>query len=223
MPALLTTDTPEVPTTTKGRQRQQLERELRARAAAGRMRGVVIRAGDFYGGGRGNWFDQAVVKSAGVGKLVYPGPLDVPHAWAYLPDLARAFAALASRAAWNEAPAFETLHFAGHTFTGRELLGQIERAAEDLGLRPARGWRHAGLPWGLVRLAGVVRPIWRELARMSYLWRVPHALDGRALAHAVGPLPSTPPALALRAALRQLDLKGASAALVKTDPQAASH
>jgi hypothetical protein len=46
----------------------------------------------------------------------------------------------------------------------------------------------------------------RELARMSYLWRVPHALDGSALARLTGPLPATPVAAALRQSLVELGL-----------------
>ena len=201
MPALLREDTPERPSTVKGRQRCALEAEMQARAAQG-LKSVVIRAGDFYGAGTGNWFDQAIVKDIARGKLVYPGPLDLPHAWAYLPDLARAFVAVASR---RGAPAFDRLHFAGHTLTGRELLAHIETAAQNL--QPTGGWRHGGMPWGLIRAVGVVHPMWRELARMRYLWRVPHALDGSALARAVGPLPATPPAAALHAALSALGLR----------------
>jgi nucleoside-diphosphate-sugar epimerase len=198
MPALLRTDTPPRPSTRKGHQRVELEGEIRARCQAGRMRGAVIRAGDFYGSGNGNWFDQAIVKDIAKGKLVYPGPLDVPHAWAYLPDLARAFVAVAGRA---EAPSFEAWHFGGHTLTGAELLRGLQAAAAGLGLQPADGWRQAGMPWGLVRAVGTVYPLWRELARMSYLWRVPHALDGRELALLAGPQATTPVASALRAAL----------------------
>ena len=204
MPALLRVDTVPQPSNAKGRLRCELEAELQARVTRGGMKAVVIRAGDFYGSGRGNWIDQAIVKSIAAGKLVYPGPLDVPHAWAYLPDLARAFAAVAARAQWGQAPACEMLHFAGHTFTGRQLLAGIENAAAELGLRPARPWRHGSLPWGLIRAVGLLRPVWRELARMSYLWRVPHSLDGSALARAVGPLPETPPPVALRRALAEL-------------------
>jgi hypothetical protein len=69
-------------------------RDAAQRAAAG-LDSVVIRAGDFFGGGSGTWLDQAMVKDIGKGKLVYPGPLDRVHAWAYLPDLARAFVAVA--------------------------------------------------------------------------------------------------------------------------------
>ncbi len=221
MPALLRVDTPERPTTLKGRQRQTLEAELRARGTEGRIKSVVIRAGDFYGVGSGSWLDLAVAKSLARGKLVYPGPLDVPHAWAYLPDLACAFVAVAAQ---EQAPAYRALHFAGHTLTGRELLAAVEAAADELGLRPERGWLHGGLPWGVIRAIGLVNPMMRELAGMSYLWRVPHALDGGALERAVGALPATPPRQALHAALADLgfgaDRAAAAAAGVGAAPVA---
>jgi hypothetical protein len=60
------------------------------------------------------------------------------------------------------------------------------------------------MPWGLIKLAGLVVPMWREIAEMAYLWRVPHALDGRALRAALGALPSTPVDAAMQQALRAL-------------------
>lgn len=203
MPALLREDTPERPSTGKGRIRCAMEAEMAARGSTG-LRSVVIRAGDFFGAGLGTWFDQAIVKDLARGKLVYPGPRDQPHAWAYLPDLAQAFVAVAGRP--PAAPGLERLHFAGHTVTGDELLAGLQHAAAALGISPAAGWRTGGLPWALIRLGSLLVPEWRGLAEMAYLWRVPHALDGRALAQRAGPLPSTPLAEALRRSLIDLGL-----------------
>ncbi len=200
MPALLRPDTPPSPSTEKGRIRGELEAAMRARAASG-PRSVVIRAGDFFGSGRGSWLDLVIAKSLAQGKLVYPGPLDVPHAWAYLPDLARAFVAVAGH---EELPAFADLHFPGYTLTGRQLLAALQHAAASLGVVPAQGWRQGSMPWGLIRAGGVFVPTWRAIAEMSYLWRVPHALDGTALHAAIGELPATPIDAALRAALLDL-------------------
>ena len=215
MPALLREDTPERPTTDKGRQRVDLEAEIAGRVRAGRLRAVVIRAGDFYGGGPGSWIDLAVVKSLRTGKLVYPGPRDVPHAWAYLPDLARAFVAVAERARADDAPGFETLHFGGHTMTGTELLDAVEAASADLGIVPPvvkrRGWRHGAMPWGFIRVMGSVMPMMKAIAEMSYLWRVPHALDGTRLTARIGPQPQTLPRQAMCQALVKLGF-GASPA-----------
>lgn len=211
MPALLQPDTPQRADTAKGRLRVQMEAEMQQRAAQG-QRSVVLRAGDFFGGGRGAWLDKVVLASLSRHKLVYPGPLHVPHAWAYLPDLACAFVAVASR---TDLPQFAALHFAGHTLTGAQLLAGVERAAASLGIVPAAGWRHGSLPWPLLRAGGLFVPMWRELAELEYLWRVPHALDGSALKACVGALPATPLDSALRDALRQL---GHGAESVGTPP-----
>ena len=211
MPAHLAVDTPQQPSTRKGRIRCAMESELELGVARG-LRSVVLRAGDFYGGGNGNWFDMAITKNLLRGKLVYPGPLDVPHAWAYLPDLARAFVALANRAVEGELPAFSRFHFAGHTLTGQALLDGIEKAANSLGVRPAGGFKRGGIPWPLLRAGGLVWPMWRELAEMAYLWRVPHALDGAALQGVVGPLVSTPLDAALRSSLVGLGFGSAASA-----------
>ncbi len=226
MPSVLTEQTAQHPSNRKGVLRRRLESEMSDRAPEG-LRSIVLRAGDFYGGGSGSWMDQLIVKDLARGKLAYPGPMDVPHAWAYLPDLARAFVALASRAeslraksvaTLNEAGAgtirmgraglekgsFEPFGFEGHTFTGQELIRHIEDAAGALGVQAAQGFRIGGMPWALIRIVGTFYPLWRELARMSYLWRVSHRLDGRSLEQAIGPLMSTEPKQAMRGTLLAL-------------------
>lgn len=200
MPVLLSEDTTPAPDTHKGVLRVAMEDELLRRAERG-LDSVVLRAGDFFGGGTGTWVDQAIVRSIGRGKLVYPGPLDRVHAWAYLPDLARAFVAVAGDGGHRGCL---RLHFEGHTATGHEFIAALDEAAAGLGLHPAQGFKLGGMPWRLIRLVGLVHPMWRELARMSYLWRVPHALDGRALLQRVGPQPATPLASALRQTLIDL-------------------
>lgn len=208
MPALLRSDTPMQPTARKGHIRVQMEAELEARAARG-LRCIVVRAGDFYGAGSGSWLDLAIAKDLRRGKLVYPGPLDRTHAWAYLPDLARAFVAAAT--ARNTLPPCARLHFEGHTLTGAELLAAVARAAAALGVAPAGGFRHGGMPWGVIRLGGLLVPMWREIAETAYLWRVPHALDGSAMRAALGPLHSTPVDVAMRQALVALGHGAATA------------
>lgn len=207
MPPLLRKDTPQRPSTEKGRLRCELEAEMQARADGG-LPSVVIRAGDFFGSGTGSWLDLVIAKSLRQGKLVYPGPIDTAHAWAYLPDLARAFVAVAER---DDSAPFARWHFAGHTLTGAQLLASVERAAAELGLAPPRPWRHGMMPWALLRAGAWLVPTWRELVEMEYLWRVPHALDGSALHAAVVTLPATPIDAALHAALIGLGLGTAQA------------
>ena len=207
MPALLNEDTVARPDTRKAELRVAMEDELQRRAVTG-LDSVVIRAGDFFGGGSGTWIDQAMVKDIGKGRLVYPGPLDRVHAWAYLPDLARAFVAVAGDGGHRGCL---RLHFAGHAVTGHDFMAALDEAAGSLGLRPDRGFTVGGMPWGVIRVIGLVHPLMRELARMSYLWRVPHALDGRALQQRLGPLLTTPLVPALRQTLLGLGLGRAAA------------
>ncbi|MEO8312632.1 MAG: epimerase, partial [Caldimonas sp.] len=209
MPARIDEATPQRPTTAKGRIRAEMEAELERRASAGRLRSTVITAGDFFGAGSGSWLDQVVVKPIARGRLDYPGDPALVHAWAYLPDLARAFVAVA---ALPDAAPFERFAFAGHSVTGDDFLAAVERAAARLGVAPARGWRHGGMPWPLIRIGGLVVPMWRELAAMSYLWRVPHALDGSRLAARCPTLASTSLETALVASLAGLGLGDVAAA-----------
>lgn len=213
MPGLLREDTPQRASTRKGRIRIRMEAELEAAAARG-LRSTVLRAGDFFGAGRGTWIDLAIAKRLTEGRLVYPGPLDMPHAWAFLPDLARTFVALAQR---SDLPPFARLHFAGHTLTGRELLEALQRAAASIGIDPpAGGYRVSGMPWLALRALGLVVPMARELSEMAYLWRVPHALDDRALRALIGELPATPVDEALAAALLGMGLGGGSASRARS-------
>ena len=209
MPETLTESTPQEPTARKGRIRVEIENAMREAARSG-LRVVVVRAGDFFGGpGRGSWFDLVIVKSLREGKVVYPGRMDIVHSWAYLPDLARAFVLAAERRA--ELSVFETLHFPGHSPTGEELVARIEQSARRLGLLgPKAELRRSGMPWTLLRVAGLVVPMLRELAEMRYLWNVPHRLAGERLERLVGTVPTTSLDAALDATLRDLFKKPSS-------------
>lgn len=202
MPPVLDETTPFQPSNRKGEIRVQMEARMAAWAARTGLSASVVRAGDFFGPTTGSYLDLAVVKSLGAGKLVYPGPLELPHAWAYLPDLARAMVRVASLP--QPAP-FDVWHFEGHTVTGQAFLDAVEAALADLQWAPPSPLRRSQMPWGLIRAAGWVVPLWRELARMSYLWRRPHRLEGRKLAMLPGPaLVSTPLRQALRESLQAI-------------------
>ena len=197
LPALLTPTTPEVGNTPKARIRIEMERRLAAAATEG-VDSVVIRAGDFFGGpGRGTWLDMALATKLRKGRLVYPGPDDVAHAWAYLPDLAQAFVRVAERR--EQLRGHHRLHFAGHTLTGQTLREALEQVVGHP-LRPA------GMPWALIRLLAPFTPMWRELLVMRYLWQRPHALDDADLRALIGHVPQTPLPQALRNALVELEL-----------------
>jgi nucleoside-diphosphate-sugar epimerase len=205
MPAVLREDTPQVARTIKGQIRIGMESQLRRSGVST----VVIRAGDFFGAGEGTWFDKIIVKDLQKGLFTYPGAKDVATAWAYLPDLARTFVAVAAKRA--HLPAFEVLHFAGHSVTGQQWLDALAPTAQR------QGWvghgatiRFATLPWPMIRLGALLVPAWAALAEMRYLWRTPHALANDKMRALLGNEPHTPLAQAAQAALVDLGLLSTS-------------
>jgi nucleoside-diphosphate-sugar epimerase len=197
MPAVLDETTAMHPNSRKGALRVEIERRMRA-ASGERLRVLILRAGDFFGGtGTGSWFDRVIAKDVGGGQVTYPGPLDVVHAWAYLPDFAAAMVRLAAMC--DRLGPFEQFGFPGHAVTGRQLVAAIARAM-------GREMSVSTMPWWLLRALSPVVPIYRELTEMAYLWRTPHRIDGSKLAHALGAMRLTALDDAVATALRDLGL-----------------
>jgi nucleoside-diphosphate-sugar epimerase len=205
MPPVLAPDTPFAPTTLKGRIRVALEQRLQQAAKGGSVRGVVIRAGDFFGSGNGSWFDRLVAKDLTRGTFGYPGPLGVATPWAYVPDLAQAFVKVAQRR--DQLAAFESLHFAGHAMTGHDWLALLQPIAQAQGwVKPGQALKTTGLPWPLIRLGSLFNAEWASLTEMRYLHQRPHALEGNRLAALCGASSGTPIAQAAGQALGELGL-----------------
>ena len=203
MPPVLLADTPEAPSNEHGRIRSALEASHRDAASEG-VRTIVVRAGSFVEGVRtGNWFEDHMVNRIDAGRVTYPGPLDRTHAWAWLPDLGRAFAALAARR--DALEPFHIVGFPGWALTGRELVDALEVATG----RPLRVGR---MPWPLLRLAAPFAPDMRGVLAMRYLWQVPHRIDGAELERLLPGLRGTPVELALPEALERPGADAASRA-----------
>ncbi|MFZ1814526.1 MAG: NAD(P)H-binding protein [Rhizobiaceae bacterium] len=191
-----TEDTPQVGDHAKARLRIEAEERFREAAKGQAIQTLIIRAGDFYGGkGTGSWFDLVIAAGIGKGKFTYPGAMDIVHAWAYLPDLARAFVALAENS--QTCAMFDRFHFEGHSVSGTQMKEAAERATG--------GHLKAGsLPWPVLRIGGLFWPMWRETWEVSYLWRRPHQLSDEKLTAVTGRLPSTAFSQAIRQALFDL-------------------
>ncbi|UWR21587.1 NAD-dependent epimerase/dehydratase family protein [Sulfitobacter sp. S190] len=166
-PADLTEDTPFVPTSRKGVLRVEMENAF-ADAASRGLRTIVLRGGDFIEAAKtGNWFDSQIINRVDRGIFTYPGRVDAMHAWAYLPDMARALVGLAERR--ETLRGFEQFNFEGFSLTGAELQSAIEAQIGG-------SLRHKTIPWPLIRVMGIASPLMREVAEMRYLWDVPHRL-----------------------------------------------
>ncbi len=193
MPRDLTPDTPFAPTSEKGRIRLALEQRLRAAAETGEVRTVLLRAGDFFGPGADkSWVNSVIGASLSKGRVMSPGDPGALHAFAYLPDLARAFVALARAHSAADAP-YQAFHFPGHAASIRDMAA----AGQSLLGKPVSVWR---IPGAVFTIMGWFSPVIRAAHEMHYLWTVPHRLvDPRLEA-----ITKTHPARSLPDALRYL-------------------
>jgi len=194
LPPVIDETTPMRPSSRKGRLRVAIEDRIEEAAERG-MRGIILRAGDFYGGGEGSWLDLVVVNEIGRGRLTYPGPVDLVHEWAYLPDLVAAMVRLAE--VRETLGPFESFGFPGHAVSGREFTTAIARAS-------GRGLQVKRMTWWLIHALGPLMPLSRELSEVAYLWNEPHRIDGRKLAATIGEVPHTPLDVAVTRALQDL-------------------
>lgn len=203
LPSELREDSAQPAQTVKGRLRIESEQRIAQATADGRMKAVVIRGGDFFGSGQGSWLDQVMAKELRKGKFTYPGPLDLTHAWAYLPDMADAFVRVAAQR--KQLPAFEQMHFAGHAVTGQDWADVLQLIAQDEGwIVPGGTLRFGRLPWPVLRTLGVLAPTFEALSEMRYLWQRPHQLVNRRMQSLTGPERHTPFEVAVRSALAEL-------------------
>jgi len=190
MPEELRPDTRFAPTTVKGRIRVAIEAMFRQRAEAGRLRTIVLRAGDFFGEGASkSWMHLVVAKEMRQGKITAPGGYDTVHAWAYLPDMAEAIVRLAE--VEDRLGAYEVFHFESHNLSMRDLR---DAAAAAVG----RKMTLSHLPRLVFPLMGLFDPMMKATIEMLYLWDVPHALKDDRLAQVIGPAPRTPLVEALK-------------------------
>ena len=196
---VLREDSPQHPTSRKGKIRVELERRLEATAQAG-VCSLVLRLGDFFGPHLGNsWFSQGLVKPGRpVRSVTYPGKPGVGHDWTYLPDAGETFALLADRE--KELEPFARFQFAGHWDPdGTAMTSAIARAVGKPDLKVK------ALPWWLLKLAAPFNETLRELGEMKGFWQAPVRLDNSKLTSFLGREPHTPLDQAVEANLKGLN------------------
>ncbi len=187
-------DTPHRAANTLGKIRIEMEAAYRESG----VQTIILRAGDFLDTeASGNWFDRMMANKAAKGVFTYPGRTDVAHAWAFLPDVARAAVQLAGLR--DRLGVFEDIPFPGYTLTGQDMARAVGAAlGRDVDLK-----RMNWLPLQLVA------PVWkmgRHLLEMRYLWNKPHHLDGARFAELLPEFRVTPLHEALGRALEfQID------------------
>ena len=193
----LTETSPQNPLTRKGAIRVRMEQALLQASKEG-VRVLIVRAGDFFGPKPGNnWLSQGLVKPGKpIAAVSYPGPLAIPHAWAYLPDVAETMIRLATNS--EGLGDFEMFHMRGQTLTGEALVEALSEAA-------GRRLAVHRLPWIAVKAMAPFNETMREMLEMRYLWERPVLLDNAKLTARLGEEPHTPIVEALKTALAGMD------------------
>lgn len=181
--------TPHRPCSRKGQIRADMNTAYRQSG----VQTVILRAGDFIDPHhQGDMMGVVLLRAIAKGKITAPGPTDRLHAYAYLPDWARAAVALAEKR--TTLGQFEDIPFPGHAFT----LDQLRAELEQLRGQPLR---FTGFPWWALRLSAPVWELARELGEMRYLWQVSHSLSAEKFTTLLPDFGPTPLKDVLRAAL----------------------
>jgi nucleoside-diphosphate-sugar epimerase len=151
-------------TTRKGRLRAELEFMIERATDDGRMRALIVRAGDYFGPSVRNGLVDRIFGHAIAGRAIAVlGDPRAAHQWSYLPDVARLATQLL--ALGDALQPFEVVHHAGHVATRQEDFLRAAALA-------AGGAKVAirALPWWQIRLASWVEPQLRELLELRYLF-----------------------------------------------------
>jgi nucleoside-diphosphate-sugar epimerase len=138
---------------------------------AGRVRVTELRASDYFGPGAGDqsYLGERFLPGVLAGKRVMlPRDPGLPHAWTYLPDVARALAiAGTDERAWGRP---------WHIPTGPALSARAF-GARLATLAGAPAPRISEIPQPIMSVAGLVSPMLRELRETNHQWDRPFILD----------------------------------------------
>jgi len=174
---------PRNPTAFKGRMRKEQEELVLAADNPHGMRTTILRPPDFYGPDSELSYVRTIFDAAlngGTANVI--GPIDTPHEFIFVPDLAETLIALSEQEeaygkAWNVAgPGLITIRqFAEQVFGAVDQKPRLRVAGKFM-----------------LRALGVFKPFLRELVEMHYLWTTPVKLDDTRLRRLLPNLRKTP-------------------------------
>jgi nucleoside-diphosphate-sugar epimerase len=163
----ITESTPLAAIHPKLRLRADMWRDALARQEAGRIRATEVRASDYIEAN--SIFTFTLGKPLLAGKRAYvPAPLDVPHSWTSITDVARTLVAVAiDERAWGRAWHVPT----NPPLTIRELAVRFTEVAG------APAPKLTAIPYPMVWTVGLFSPLVRELRTTRYQFYRPFILD----------------------------------------------
>ncbi len=190
----MTEATPYNPCSGKGEVRARIASMLTDAVAAGTVRGMIVRAADFYGPGAALSVTTATVfaRLAAARTPQWLVNARAIHTFSYTPDVAETLARLG-----NRRDAFGQVW---HAVTSKEMVTgeQFVRVACDLAGRP---YRLQVAPRWMLRLMGLVMPVIRESGEMLYQFEHDYVFDSTKAEQALG-MTATPYRDGIAATLR---------------------
>jgi nucleoside-diphosphate-sugar epimerase len=161
----MTEDSPLAATGRKGRVRIKMWQD----ALASGVRTVEVRGSDYIGAGAASVFSQVLLPAIEKGRTAWmPGDIDAPHTFTYTGDMGRALVELAGdERAWGRAWHVPSV----------PALSVRALATRYFALTGTKPVRMRQLPRFVMRTAGTVVPMARELAEMDYQFYAPFIMD----------------------------------------------
>jgi nucleoside-diphosphate-sugar epimerase len=186
---------PRNPKAFKGRMRKEQEDLVLAANNPKGMRTTILRAPDFYGPDSELSYVRAIFDAAlngGTANVI--GPIDTPHEFIFVPDVAETLIALSEKEeaygrAWNVAGPglITTWQFAEQVFQEVHQKPRLRVAGKVM-----------------LRVLGVFNPFLREVFEMHYLWTTPVKLDDTRLRQLLPNLHKTPYSEGIRATIEAM-------------------
>lgn len=190
----MTEDTPYNPCSKKGEVRAAIATTMMNEVRAGNLRGMIVRAADFYGPGATLSLTHATVhERLNAGKTPqWIGSAQAEHSFTYTPDAGRTVALLGNRPeaygqVWHALTSKEPMSGEGYVRLACELAGR------PYGLQVAPRW--------MLRLMGLFAPVVRENMEMLYQFEHDYRFDSSKAERALD-LTATPYRAGIAAALR---------------------
>lgn len=175
----MTEETPYNPSSRKGEVRARIATMLMDEVNRGELRGMIVRAADFYGPGAVLSVTHATVtERLNAGKTPqWLANAKAVHTFTYTRDAARSLALLG-----NTPSAYGQVW---HALTSKELMTgeQFVRIACELARRP---YALQVAPRWMLMLMGVLVPVLRENMEMLYQFENDYVFDSRKVEHAFG-------------------------------------
>jgi len=170
------------PVSGRGEIRQHMEFRLQ-RAAEHGAKVLILRMGDFIAAKPSqSWLPRLLSEKKKKVILSSPGPKDIKHAWAYVPDAAAMVALLVEKI--DKLPAFSVFHFKGYSLSLQDMADIIaEQTGKPVKVKP--------MPWWFLSLLRPFLTAIQGVFEMRYLWQKELLLDDNKLRRTIGDVPYT--------------------------------